>query len=303
MHIIQAFLSKDKSEEVQIQGRTSRQGKSGTFSLILAESAVRALGLDSVSLRNMQAKACYEALCKARTRKRASSVSEVEESLQKTNAVDSQSHSFFDALLVGNAALAKERLKGLYKQLARAGDAYHFVCCYDESSSMRGQPWQELVEAHFALMQTLQHQLLTKVSIVQFDHRCRTVLEFGDVTQAAQTNLVGRWGLTNFKPALGEALRLMRVGFRKCSSLTPVLLFMSDGDNDDGDCIQTITNIQREFPALVFHAVIFGQSDSQRLRGMVDAASSGNFHASINGVQLVETFSSIAGSLEYTGQK
>jgi hypothetical protein len=55
VHIIQAFLSKDKSEEVQIQGRTSRQGKSGTFSLILAESEVRALGLDSVSLRNMQA--------------------------------------------------------------------------------------------------------------------------------------------------------------------------------------------------------------------------------------------------------
>jgi hypothetical protein len=95
----------------------------------------------------------------------------------------------------------------------------------------------------------------------------------------------------------------MRAGSQKFLSLTPVLLFMSDGENIDGDCIQTISNIQREFPDLVFHAVIFGQSDSARLRGMVRPASQGHFHVSINGVQLMETFSSIASSLEYTGQK
>lgn len=43
VHIIQAFFSDDTSEEVQIQGRTSRQGKSGTYSLILAESEANVL--------------------------------------------------------------------------------------------------------------------------------------------------------------------------------------------------------------------------------------------------------------------
>ena len=307
MHIIQAFFSDDESEEVQIQGRTARQGKSGTYSIILADSEVKDLGLDPASLRNMQALACYGALCQARERKRDRFVKEMEAKLKKANAFDSKSHAYLDALLAGDSCLATDRLKDLYRQLGRAGlraaAAYHFVCCYDESGSMRGPPWQQLKAAHSAFMQKLQHQPSAKVSIVQFDCSSRTVLEFGDAAQAARTNLEGNWGGTCFEPALGEALRLMRAGSQKFLSLTPVLLFMSDGENIDGDCIQTITNMQREFPALVFHAVIFRKSDSARLRGMVGAASNGHFHISINGVQLVETFSSIASSLEYTGQK
>eukprot|EP00536_Pseudo-nitzschia_multiseries_P011907 jgi/Psemu1/207274/e_gw1.432.56.1 len=33
VHVIQAFLSSDMSEEIQIQGRTARQGKKGSFML------------------------------------------------------------------------------------------------------------------------------------------------------------------------------------------------------------------------------------------------------------------------------
>jgi len=304
VHILQAFFSNDTSEEVQIQGRTSRQGKSGTYSLILDEPEVRDLGLDPASLRSMQAQACYEALCAARMRKRASLISETEETLKKTNALDSQSHSYFDTLLAGHASLAEDRLKGLYEQLACAGAAFHFVCCYDESGSMRGQPWQQLVEAHFALMQTLDGQPSTKVSIVQFDAHCRTVLQLGNVSQAMQVNLHCNGGhKTFFEPPLARALQLMRSGLQMHSSLIPVLLFMSDGINGDGDCIGTITEIQRAFPTLVFHAVIFRKSDSTQLRAMAQAVPNGHFHVSINGVQLVETFSRIASSFEYTGQQ
>ena len=35
LHVLQTFMSMDVSEEVQIQGRTARQGKKGTYSLIL----------------------------------------------------------------------------------------------------------------------------------------------------------------------------------------------------------------------------------------------------------------------------
>jgi hypothetical protein len=35
VHVIQAFLSEDVSEEIQIKGRTARQGKAGTYCLIL----------------------------------------------------------------------------------------------------------------------------------------------------------------------------------------------------------------------------------------------------------------------------
>ena len=84
-------------------------------------------------------------------------------------------------------------------------------------------------------------------------------------------------------------------------SEVPLLLFMSDGVNGDGDCVGSITEMQREFPTTVFHAVIFRQQDSPVLRGMMNAVK-GEFHVSIDGVKLLETFSTIASGLEYTGR-
>ena len=80
-----------------------------------------------------------------------------------------------------------------------------------------------------------------------------------------------------------------------------LLLFMSDGVNGDGDCVGSITEMQREFPTTVVHAVIFRQQDSPVLRGMMNAVK-GEFHVSIDGVKLLETFSTIASGLEYTGR-
>ncbi len=35
LHVLQTFLSEDESEEVQIKGRTSRQGTPGSYSMVL----------------------------------------------------------------------------------------------------------------------------------------------------------------------------------------------------------------------------------------------------------------------------
>ena len=41
VHVLQTFPSSDSSEEVQFQGRTARQGKRGTYSLILREEDMK----------------------------------------------------------------------------------------------------------------------------------------------------------------------------------------------------------------------------------------------------------------------
>lgn len=146
-------------------------------------------------------------------------------------------------------------------------------------------------------MQKLQQMPGVKVSIVQFGCCARTVLELADAQHAAgQCLCFQSGGGTMFEPSLATALQLMRMGSQQCPGLIPVLLFMSDGCNGDGDCKQTTRSIQQEFPDLMFHAVIFGQPDSERLRG------DGHFHVSADGVSLRQTFSSIATSLEYTGR-
>ncbi|ETO02668.1 hypothetical protein RFI_34750, partial [Reticulomyxa filosa] len=40
IHVIQTFLSEELSEEVQIKGRTGRQGSSGSYSLVLCEKSL-----------------------------------------------------------------------------------------------------------------------------------------------------------------------------------------------------------------------------------------------------------------------
>ena len=55
VHVLQTFPSADSSEEVQFQGRTARQGKKGTYSLILCEDDVKEkLGLPADFLHDGQ---------------------------------------------------------------------------------------------------------------------------------------------------------------------------------------------------------------------------------------------------------
>ena len=35
VHVIQCFLSQEKSEQVQIKGRTARQGKKGSYQMVI----------------------------------------------------------------------------------------------------------------------------------------------------------------------------------------------------------------------------------------------------------------------------
>ena len=302
VHVIQTFFSRGASEEIQIQGRTARQGKSGTYSLILDVAEIQELGLDAAALQTMQAPACYQELSCCRDDMQAELSIQLEKKLQDANAWDAQSHDYFDALLQGYSSFATKKLLGLHTALTTANGraAYHVVCCYDESSSMGDIKWQQLQEAHETCMKTLQRVFPMTVSIIQFGSSARTVLDRSTPAEALACTLHWNSGSTNFEPALAMASQQIRHGDR---GVTPVLLFMSDGANHDGDCIRTIQAMQQEFPALVFHAIIFGKPDSARLRGMVGAAKAGHFHVSADGVQLVQTFSAIARSLEYTGRK
>jgi len=48
IHVIQTFVSEDKTEEIQIKGRTARQGDKGSFSMVLCETELmKKFGLSS----------------------------------------------------------------------------------------------------------------------------------------------------------------------------------------------------------------------------------------------------------------
>ena len=51
LHVIQTFLSVDASEEVQIQGRTARQGEKGSYNLMIREDELESINLKAENIR------------------------------------------------------------------------------------------------------------------------------------------------------------------------------------------------------------------------------------------------------------
>jgi hypothetical protein len=54
VHVISTFVSIEISEEVQIMGRTGRQGCSGSFSMVLSTSEMELIGINETILRDME---------------------------------------------------------------------------------------------------------------------------------------------------------------------------------------------------------------------------------------------------------
>ena len=81
VHIIQTFLSTERSEEIQIQGRTARQGKNGTYQIILLDSALQELGLNPQQKETLSKREWYDWLCSARDKRYVEYCNEIEANL------------------------------------------------------------------------------------------------------------------------------------------------------------------------------------------------------------------------------
>lgn len=114
VHIIQTFLSAEKSEEIQVQGRTARQGKKGTYQMILLDSDLIEFGLKIGDKETIPKHEWYKWLCNARKKRYATYCTEIEANLIEAKSRDTATHHYFDALLKGNHAIAQNLFKDIY---------------------------------------------------------------------------------------------------------------------------------------------------------------------------------------------
>lgn len=115
VHVIQTFFSEERSEEVQIQGRTARQGKQGSYKLVLLEDdLVHTYGLEAGEKAKVPRTKWYEWLCNARNKHREESAKKVEADLAAARKKDKKTHEYFDALLASNGSKATELFKEIY---------------------------------------------------------------------------------------------------------------------------------------------------------------------------------------------
>mmetsp|Transcript_52892 Transcript_52892/g.115656 ORF Transcript_52892/g.115656 Transcript_52892/m.115656 type:complete len:162 (+) Transcript_52892:164-649(+) len=116
VHIIHTFFCVDKSEEVQIQGRTARQGKKGSYCMLLCDEDLRnQFGLKEVLAGQFSPKELYKKLEAERQKFKNGQYSKIEAKLAKAEKKEAATMKYFDALLRGDAAESKRLYEEHYK--------------------------------------------------------------------------------------------------------------------------------------------------------------------------------------------
>ena len=172
----------------------------------------------------------------------------------------------------------------------------HLVFCLDESGSMGGKPWSELMSAYSHLLKTRMglQAAEDKVSVITFNDQAHHRFAMKSLSEADQY-LQQTGGGTSFTPALRYAQTLLADASAK--PYTPVLIFMSDGQGEHlksgpiaamQSIVATCSGSQ-----LQVYTIAFGSADKAGL-AVLAAAGRGVMKEAATGSQLYEVFGDIA---------
>lgn len=322
-HIVQTFLSEMLSEEVQVQGRTSRQGQKGSYSLVLLaeDDLEESLGpskkmilvprLDTLQhfdigpddIGNQSRGERYRYLCQKRNERRETESIQIEDNLSVASSRDTLTRSYFASLLSSQIPKARSLFEQIYIDFKGAGGqqqvGIHVIFMLDESGSMSNRPYQELRQAYGNFVS----QRLVKegtdndaLTVITFDSVARTICTMAPFTSAP--SLPYRGGGTSFCPPLANAEVALRTA--EGSGLLPVLVLMTDGgcsDINEAAAKMQIINEKYEKDNLQVHLVAFGSGASiSNLEAIRNRCDDGHIHTAALG-DLTATFKDIEQSI------
>ena len=307
VHIVVTFLPEDDSEWKQLMGRTCRQDDPGSGRKILfaedlkyldaTENKFMASGLrdwDAFLLhrRNEHLKKAYEHMQKSHKE----SMDKHRLTLRACAATDSRDWSqaaklFFDS----SEELATRKTSQV--------QGYHVVFVLDESGSMSGAPWRDLVAAVNSFLHVrLDAGAQDVISIVPFSHCVRIACQMqplADVCAQLSSLLKFQSGGTMFSPALAQAHKVIAQGLQLQAEYSPLLLFMSDGGAPDGEHEMGALHATFFASGLQTQVVGFGAgADEAKLMRMAGLGG-GKFSLALDGLELKQCFEQAAASLSH----
>ena len=321
-HIVQTFLSEMLTEQLQIMGRTSRQGQKGSYSMILLaeDELVPALGSEknmvsrhdtlahfNIQLNEINKKSYanrYKFLGDKRNEKRKSEVALTEENLLKATERDKATRAYFKELLRGRNKKAALRFENIYMSFKGVSGScqqvgIHVIFMLDESGSMAGSKYDELRQAyHTFVSKRLQKNGTGQdvMTVITFSCSARVICQM--VPLASAPELPYNDGRTNFCPPLSAAKDILRNSAG--SGLSPVLVLMTDGcctDINAATQMMSSINDKHEKDGLQAHFVAFGSGASiSNLECLSQVCADGKIHTAEIG-DLSEKFQEIEESI------
>jgi len=286
VHVIQTFFSTEPNEEIQIKGRTARQGKNGRYSLLLVlDDIVGDLGLDPKVVQDECIHGhlnCYPYLTEARDKAYADLC------LSKKDLVSKIHKDHLNTLdLVEN--IIKQDNKNVFKQLQEwnnyftktyipTGKATHIVMALDNSGSMRMDnelPWKQLGEAvkFYVNLRIDKGGENDMVTLILYDHGIQDVYSKPikelekEVDQYLRSAPPG--GGTDFGIAIEKSINVLREIDQSKYDLA--FLFLSDGASPSGN--QEITKLGNEFGPQGLKTFVFAfgkHSDTNKLQTLAN---------------------------------
>jgi len=315
VHVIQTFLSEEKSEELQIMGRTCRQGDGGSYKMILflddllrwnelkgGKNDVDIPFIKESELKDIQEnkgeKAVYKYLDEKRNQWFSLKSQERSKMVEEAKSDHIKSTKFQSDLCDASPDAKSNCLKFLnslnYSSMG-VESGFHICLCLDKSGSMGGQRWKDLHNAKTVFLNSCPSTVA--VSIITLNHQAEFILKMGSLKCSLTSDLGKVSGGTNFAPALIKAREVFCEGLLKFPDKDPVLVFMSDGANGDpnptDEAVEAILSLSKNLRS---HFIFFGNSNdsgAQNLRSIATKLK-GEFHNSVNGIELCKTFKLIA---------
>jgi len=298
VHVIQTFFSEVPSEEIQAQGRTCRQGKKGSYSLILnEEDLITGFGLNSRDFDQCStAGYCRELLVNKRKALYEQALLELESIVVNAQSRHNESVEFLESLFRGNVTKASELLIEFNSAFPpNAASTYHTVMALDVSGSMYYDmdALRKAVLSFFDKRMSIAH--LDTLSIILWSDKIIEMTPNIPITPIGRIDLVKKmemWesnGGTDFTVALKKTMEVLRSIDLQVSK--PVLLFMSDGQAPGG--VFEMKKLYNEFQSsdLVTYVIAFGSDEEgHKQLSELAAAANGKYLEAVSDVVLIDIF-------------
>jgi Mg-chelatase subunit ChlD len=313
--ILSTFFSKEKSEEIQIMGRTARIGNSGAFYLSLNKQSLIGWGVSSKDLEECEKlNNCYEFLDERRMKNYVDSIKGKKEdallSLKShKKVVEFQQNIYKNNKEKITEFLIKENsFRTRKKSLKQSKKLSHTIFALDASGSMSyDQKWKNLVASTKYLLQErakIQDKDLVSIIIYSNEVSSNSVYLAPITTVLAKIDEILKnppFLGTYFAPPIQTATEKLSETDLKIYDVN--FLFLSDGEAYDGD--NEIKVLCKEYASkgLMSYFISFGSdSDIEKLQRMSRICGvNSKFSHSVDGLDLKRVFVEFGKKLNRVG--
>ena len=298
--VIQTFFSSAESEQIQIMGRTARQGEKGSYRLIMCSEHLKdKFGFEYSDEGGTGSLALKSALDSARAQKMKGKFDARSKTKLEADTADRKSWEFAKALY--GSGTDSEKLS-LLNSLDCTPKPMTFVLMLDVSGSMR-RFYPALRNAFKTFTDTLidrGHGSETLLTVIFFDDNARTHVRDTPVSHIHQlaASMPGGGG-TSFLAAFALCEKEIRAAHGRDASRAFTVLFLTDGE-DSSFNTSKIDQLTRDLGGHIqaYNSIAFGPNASTHLAEVEEAFERAGIKtrsiAPSNAQELVDAFATAA---------